>query len=456
MPDAAGDRVDLDFRLRFTRKIRPADLTGSRIRVVDSDGSPPRPGDELAFQVLLRNAGDRPASDVVFRGEAPSWTRLIPDTVDTDRGAATLDGDGRFRVFAGTLEPGGVAWIDFRAAVRGDAPDGAWIVAGGRVEAAGLEAVPVLAEHSSAPGDPLMLGPVGGAAFPGVLSVMQTVEPRGPVLPGDRLRFETTVANSGDVPVADVALWNAVPLWTRLDPGSATTDRGLVDAGNPLRVAMGTLEPGESVRFAFAATVREDAPEHVRIAGRAHAPARGMRFRSADPAATDPEGATTARTAGPSPALRLWMESMAPEPGTEVGSRERFFRATVENAGTETIRDVRFLDGFPGPMALIPGSVVPDRGTVVQGSGAGDIAVEVALGELAPGESVRIRYGVRLRESGDSVFPFSGNPFPENGKPFLLFRNGWVRAAGMGDVRGSDPGTRTPGEGAMSIVDDVP
>ncbi len=451
--DAREDRPDLDFRLRNDLPDQPADLAGSRIVGLDLDGPPLLPEDELEFRVVVYNAGDRVAEETVFFGETPEGAAPRPETVDTDRGAATLDENGRFRVFVGDLEPGGEAWIRWRATVSADAPVGGWIVVGGQVAATGIPAVPVDAADTAIPDDPLVLGPIAGPS--GEVgsrtspTVAQTVFPDGPVAAGDRLRFETILTVTGDHPAEDVRLINAVPLWTELDPASVFSDRGVTSGGNPIRLSAGSIPPGETVRLVFETVVRPDVPEHVRIASQSLALARGARARSDDPATAKADDSTVARSGGSSPALRLWMENAAPEPGTEVRSRERFFRATVENAGAETIRDVRFLDAPWGPVALIPGSVVLDRGTVVQGNGAGEVAVEVSLGELAPGESIRIRYGVRLRESAASVFPFSG-------KPFLLFRNGWLRADGLFDIRGDDPSTHAGFDGTPTIFVGVP
>lgn len=447
LPDATRDRSDLNFELASTLTPQPADLTGSRILGVDENGPPLMPGDELTFQVVLYNAGDRSAEDVVFSAETPEETILLPDTVDTDRGAVALDGADGFRVFAGTLEPGGVAWVDWRATVRENAAAGGWVIAGGQVTAVGMPAVPVDAADTTIPDDPLVLGPIGGAGDEAggesPLGATQSVVPAGPAAPGERLRFEILLTATGGETVRNVRVLNAVPVWTELDPDSLSADRGRAEAGNPIPLSVDSMSPGETVRFRFEAVVRSDVPDHARIASQALVLARGVRARSDDPATAAPEDATTVRTAGASPALRLWVEFAEPVSSARFDSQERTLLARVENVGDSPLGNVQFFDAPLGVFRLIPGTVASDREAAIRGNDETDNPVLVKLAELAPGESAMISYGLEI-EIGDAGFPAKE-------ELFLFFRNGWLRADGFSGIKGDDPTTPTMFDGTPTI-----
>lgn len=446
LPDATRDRSDLNFELVSTLTPQPADLTGSRILGVDGNGSPVMRGDELTFQVVLYNAGDRSAEDVVFSAETPEETILLPDTVDTDRGAVALDGAGGFRVFAGTLEPGGVAWIDWRATVRENAAAGAWVIAGGQVTAVGMPAVPVDAADTKIPDDPLVLGPIGGAGEAAAgeppLVATQSVVPAGPVTPGERLRFEILLTATGGETVRNVRVLNAVPVWTELDPDSLSADRGIAEPGNPIPLSVDSMSPGETVRFRFDAVVRNDVPDHARIASQSLILARGVRARSDDPATAAFEDAAMVRTAGPSPALRLWVEAEERPAVINGGEPAVFFCVSVVNPGVEPVFGVRLFDALTGNVELLAGSVETEQGTVLRGNLPGDATVEVDVGKIPPGAAAAIRYRVKPADHRGGLFPFSRNRF-------LFFRNPWSRAEGIPDIRADDPLTPSAGDGMV-------
>ncbi|MFW6241742.1 MAG: hypothetical protein ACOC98_14200 [Thermodesulfobacteriota bacterium] len=68
--------------------------------------------------------------------------------------------------------------------------------------------------------------------------------------------------------------------------------------------------------------------------------------------------------------------------------------------------------------------------------------MEIALGDLAGGESVRLNYSVEINIA---------TGFPAREEFFLFFRNGWVRADGLADIRGDDPTTHARFDGTPTI-----
>jgi hypothetical protein len=137
------------------------------------------------------------------------------------------------------------------------------------------------------------------------------------------------------------------------------------------------------------------------------------------------------------------MEFAEPLRSAGLDSRERTLSAHVVNLGDSPARNVRFLDAPLGAFRLIPGTVTSDRGRVMRGNNGSDRIVEIALGDLRGGDSVRLVYVVEIEWS---VLGFAGN-----GKPVQLFRNGWIRSDGLADIQGDDPTTRTRFDGTPTI-----
>ncbi len=108
-------------------------------------------------------------------------------------------------------------------------------------------------------------------------------------------------------------------------------------------------------------------------------------------------------------------------PGDELG-----YLVTVQNRGTGAALNVVFDDQVPEHTTLVAGSVVTSRGAVTS-----DDPIAVAVGEIAPDESVEISFAVVV----DAALP------PE---VTAVTNQGLVNADGIVDLPTDDPSTVTP------------
>ena len=69
--------------------------------------------------------------------------------------------------------------------------------------------------------------------------------------PGDVIEYSITVESLGTATATNVTVEDPTPAYTNYIPGSATTTWGTIDFEDPLTVAIGDMEPGESVTITF-------------------------------------------------------------------------------------------------------------------------------------------------------------------------------------------------------------
>ena len=84
------------------------------------------------------------------------------------------------------------------------------------------------------------------------------------------------------------------------------------------------------------------------------------------------------------------------------------------------------------------GTVESSQGTVTKGNAAGDTAIEIALGSIPPGATVRVNFDVQTKRP--AVPPFAKN-------------QGLVRAPGVPNVLTDDPDTPAPNDPTITILE---
>lgn len=248
--------------------ISAADLTSSTKTFVDRNGGDARPGDLLDYTITVRNTGNAPARDLVVRDVLDSRLSIQQPILD----GGTLGPNGE--LLWTRFEPLGVgesATFRFTARIALPLPDGIEIPNQAQLDIQGL-ATPFVTDDPSTPelGDPTI---VRVTAAPDVaLTKTVTDVNGGSVRPGDELRYELTVRNTGDalatnVVVTDVldtnldfvstnaeGTWNAATrtvTWTLGDVGITPADRVVTLTARVKRpLEDGTIIPNQAqVRF---------------------------------------------------------------------------------------------------------------------------------------------------------------------------------------------------------------
>ena len=440
LPNQNADNLNVDFGYRPVGPM--PDLSGALKIAADINGGDLLPGDDIAYTVTLRNEGEGPAREVVYVDTPDPFTRLVPGSVTTTRGAVTLgngSGDFSIRVEIGTVEPGESVRVSYRVTVAADAAPGSWIVNQGMVMASGQSVEPTEWPVTAPQNDPTLIGPIpGGPSAPPVALAKSATDRNGaPLQPGDEVEYGLTLRNAGPETASGLLLFDGPPAGTTLVAGSATADRGTVVEGNPIEWIIGELGPGEVFTGRFRVTVNANLAEGGLICNRAVLLGDGgLRVES-----QGPDGDDTCRPVAPAdgamPVVRavkrgLDLDGGSLSPGDRVG-----YRVTLVNPADGPAEGVVFADPMTGRVALIPGSVTAERGMVERGNGPGHTDVRVSVGTLAPGERIDIAFEGRI------------SPDAMDGE--IISNQGQVEWTG-GNAPTDDPATTTPDDPTDVVV----
>ncbi|MBX3052028.1 MAG: DUF11 domain-containing protein [Caldilineaceae bacterium] len=232
---------------------------------VDNDGVA-SPGDVLRYTVIISNTGTGPLTSIVFTDTPGVNTALVVNSVQTSLGAVIMGngaGHTSVRVNVGTLPGKTSATIAFRVKIDSPLPAGVTQVANqGTVSSAQLPPTPTDDPDTGAGSDPTVT-PVNAAAAPRITkasSLVRDADGNGVVSPGDTLRYNLRMVNTGNATTANVIFSDTPDANTTLIVGSVLTNRGTVITGNSLgdttvAIAVGDVNPGDVVLISFDVTV---------------------------------------------------------------------------------------------------------------------------------------------------------------------------------------------------------
>jgi fimbrial isopeptide formation D2 family protein/uncharacterized repeat protein (TIGR01451 family) len=440
LPNQNADNLNVDFGYRPVGPL--GDLSGAVKTGVDENGGELLPGDVIAYTATVRNEGAAPAREVVYVDTPDPFTRLVPGSVETQRGRVVLGngaGDLSIRVAVGEVGIGEAIRIRYRATVAGDTPPGAWMVNQGNVLAAWLPAVPTDWPDSSPLNDPTVLGPIpGGGPVPNVgLSKSVTDRDGDPLQPGDELLYTLIVRNDGPGTATGLMLFDSPSSAVSLVPGSVSGDRGTGLAGDPIEWIVGELEPGETFTARFRVRVNGGAGQGALLCNQAALIGDGGIWTGSGAPECETACLTVAPVGSEGVAIRAVkvvsdLDGGGFAPGEPVG-----YRITLVNGGDASAEAVVFTDVFDGRVNLVSGSVVPSRGAVETGNGPADTEVRVAVGTMAPGERVEIVLEARI------------SPDAADGE--IISNQGQVEWTG-GNAPTDDPATTTPDDPTDVVV----
>ncbi|MBV7337048.1 DUF11 domain-containing protein [Chloroflexi bacterium TSY] len=224
------------------------------------------------------------------------------------------------------------------------------------------------------------------------------------ITPGDTIHCTVVASNLGSVMAMSAVYRNNLGPYLILIAGSVTTTQGSVINGNSsgdrtILVTIGNIMPNGSVVITFDVQISSSLPP-----GRRAIPLPGTFGCDDHPEIrTRPRGSvpgTPIITIGPYPALRAVKESnLAIDLNGDniAGAGDTVeYVATLINSGNATAPTVGFADQLDPNTTLIVGSVRTTQGQVILGNRPGDTTVEVHAGPLDPGESLTIRFQVRV------------------------------------------------------------
>ncbi len=384
-PDAGGDTKDSDANPSTGRSPVISLAAGQWNLTVDAGVYPPRLIDigDLVFRDENGNGVADPGEGIpgvrllLFNG-----TNTLTAETQTDAQGRYLfpdlpPGDWRVVVDPATLPPGLVMSYD---------PDG---IRDGAVNLPGLTSDYLDADFGYRPVNP-----------ESDLSATKTaVDLNGPPLErGDVIRYTVTLYNAGAAPAENLVFTDDPDPYTGLVSGSVMTTLGTVVSGGEqaVIVQLGDMAPGETARITYDVRVSDAAPPCARIENQGWARPEGGSAVPTDfpdtPAPDDPTVAgpldgeySNARVTARKSSEDLNGGSL--EPGDTLR-----YKIQIENAGPDAVKNLVFEDRIPSGTTLVDSSAAANAGTFTE---LGPV-VRLALDRLGSGESVTVRFDVKL------------------------------------------------------------
>jgi uncharacterized repeat protein (TIGR01451 family) len=224
----------------------------------------------------------------------------------------------------------------------------------------------------------------------------------GLLAPQDVVWHAVTIYNAGRGDALDAVYEDDLNPFTRLVPGSLTTSRGEVISGHGadddfLRIDIGTIESGQAVVITYAVQLAAYVPEGVWIGNQGYVSARNHPLEPTD--YPDTEALNDETVIGPVGGHGTGARLTAEKTAADVDGRPLLAGDTIAydiritNTGPETAEGVIFSDSLPVYTNMVPGSLTTTRGRVDEAH-----PLHATIGDLAPGESVDIRFLARVQE----------------------------------------------------------
>ncbi len=385
---------------RLVIESRPV-LGGFAKTVIDLDGDGVfEPGDRVRYHLVVENTGSEPAANVIVSDPLPG---ALENVVVLDGGV--LSG-GTVRWTPGgnaalaSVSVGDTVTLRFEADLERPLADDTLVSNQASLVAAGVS--PVLSDD---PGTPALDDPTvfSVSSHPRLLVEKTVTDDNGaPVEPGDLLRWTVRVRNTGGR--AAVAVVVSDPL-----PGelvSVTPQDGGQLAGGQLtwseagNAALASLGVDQEVLLRFSANVLSPLDNGTFIANQASAAVAesgvpGAPWRSDDPATPAPMDPTRVQVVSASDLTASTLESFD-ESGVVISTRRPGelidYQLVVRNVGREIARNVDV--SIPIPVELTVES--SPGGALSAGVLRYTAASLPGLGEVAPGEELRVSFEARV------------------------------------------------------------
>ncbi len=433
----------------------------SEVVDVDDDGVT-SPGDTLLYRVTIANYGDAAGSAIVFNDLPGPNQQLVAGSVQTGAGTVTqgnTPGDTTATVAVGTIPGNGASVIiTFRATINDPLPAGVTAVRNqGSVTGANFTTKLTGDPDTPAVDDPTITSVTTAPA----VAVSKTVildtdaDSNNVPSPGDTLRYQLQIRNSGNQAAAGVTLTDIPDNNTALVVGSVQIHDGTVAVGNTpgdtrVVVNVGTLPGGGgSTTIEFRVTIVDPLPAGVtQVSNQAQVSGTNFSTQQSDdpttPAERDPTVTTvTALPAGQGTKIAtLFIDADGdnlPSPGDTL-----LYQLEFINTGNIAVPNVSVTDTPDPNTMLVVGSVQTSQGTVTIGNNPGDTSVAVTIGTV-PGGGGRV-FG--------SFLVTINNPLPAGVTQVSNQTRGLV--AGVPVSVSDDPSTAAPNDPTVTQVTAAP
>lgn len=358
-----------------------------------------KPGDIITYTLMLMNAGNVAANNVVLTDAIPAGTTFVPGSVTGATGTPpTL-------TLTSPISASGTATVTFQVKVDATIPNPNPLV----------NSTSVAYTYTVDPANP---NGVSGARnsnsvetqVNGAIVETTKVADLAYVAPGDIITYTLTLTNSGNVDANSVVLTDAIPVGTTFVPGS------LIGAtGTPPTLTLNTpIVAGSSTTVTFQVQVGTTIPVPNPLVNTATA---NFTY-TVDPA--NPNGITGTSTSdsantqvnGAVVSTVKMVDKAYAEPGDVLT-----YALTLTNSGNEPANNVVITDAIPAGTTFVAGSITGATGTPpmltllnsIPAGGAITVTFQVLVGNTIPAVNP-------IPNSASVAFTFTTDPAQPNGR----------------------------------------
>jgi uncharacterized repeat protein (TIGR01451 family) len=346
------------------------------------------PGTTVYAAFTFRNLGGAAATGFRVRFRLPVELAYVEGTARID-GDPLADQDGQTPFLGhsgaevGDIPAGGERRLSLAYRVADVIEDGSVVVLQAAIASASVRAI----------GTNIVRLTVRSAPVLQSAMTFLTLSAKEQAAPGDEIRVNARIHNSGQSTAHDVTAFLPVPAHTTFVPQSATIggrslmlDTQRQSFGTAGRTVAQTLQPGETVDIAY--RVRIDSPLEdatVLVAGGTVCSQEVGQFALA-PVSLEIGSAAAFDSAETSVRLECANDV---RPGETIR-----IAASAKNVGTAVARGLSLTVGLPDGLSYIPGSLSVDGTSTVDHTTASGA---IALADLAPGETVTLSLAANVR-----------------------------------------------------------
>ncbi len=218
-----------------------------------------------------------------------------------------------------------------------------------------------------------------------------------PTSPGGEITYDLVVSHLAGAPATELVLTDVLPTGTSVAAGSVTTSQGTVTSEDPVTVELGELGPSAQATVSFRADVAADlGVETELISNQASIASRELDpILSDDPDLPGEQDPTSTQVvAEPNPAAEKTVILIDRDGDGLASPGDRLeYRLLVSNASGAPAIAVEVRDDLPPNTTLVDGTLVTDRGLVLEQD-----PVRVAVGDLVVGDTALVSFQVELAD----------------------------------------------------------
>jgi uncharacterized repeat protein (TIGR01451 family) len=371
-------------------------------------------GDEVQYTVTILNLGNASAQSVTYTGTPDRHTALVPGSVSTSQGRVRVGQGANDRIVIVDLdkiEAGSRATLKFTLRLDSPlAPTVKEISMQGRVSGDNFPSEPTDDPSNPACDAPTVLRVGTAPKIDAFQRVRLFLDPDGNGMPspGDTLLYTVQILNTGDQKADEIIYETTTDTSNRVIVGSVATDSGVVLQGNnsgdqQIQVQIGTILAKSAAHLSFRVMIDPSSAKLGELVVQGKVSGLGL----ADVLTDDPDSAAEADSTKISldeaPSVEafktdLLVEDLDANGGPSPGDPLEYL-VTIVNHGRKPAENVVYRDLPASHTRLLAGSVKTTEGQIVKGNQASDTEIQVDLGQIPPGGSVRVSFRVGIGAS---------------------------------------------------------